>query len=330
MPVVFLHLSDIHFGQEKGGRVFTHEDVRERLLDDVALLDGQTLVSGFVKLPGGARAVYNSGGLAYFRRSSRLSTAPSRTKYYDVAYTPYGQDYDGSGTTQDLAFTDQNQDTEAGGSSNNLYDFMFREYRTAHGRWTSPDPAGLGAVDPTNPQTWNRYACVINNPLSLVDPLGLEDDCGGPCVPFWEPVGGGCFEYIYYTTLTSPDGINYDWPVFGPIQCGYTSTGPTGVPLPPSGPPSSPGGGGGGSPNMGPCVADCTLVANGMKKVITVPLGQVQQYIKCVERGAAYGALTGTLKAAATWAFGPPGWAANIVGSAAGTGGAAALVCAGY
>ena len=38
MPVAFLHLSDIHFGQEKGGRVFTHEDVRERLLDDVALL----------------------------------------------------------------------------------------------------------------------------------------------------------------------------------------------------------------------------------------------------------------------------------------------------
>jgi hypothetical protein len=35
MSVVFIHLSDIHFGQEKGGRVFTHADVRERLLDDV-------------------------------------------------------------------------------------------------------------------------------------------------------------------------------------------------------------------------------------------------------------------------------------------------------
>jgi hypothetical protein len=38
MPVAFLHLSDIHFGQEKGGRVVTHEDVRERLIDDVAML----------------------------------------------------------------------------------------------------------------------------------------------------------------------------------------------------------------------------------------------------------------------------------------------------
>jgi len=91
-----------------------------------------------------------------------------------VAYAPYGEDYNGSGTT-DLAFTDQNQDTAKGGWSTNLYDFILREYRTAHGRWTSPDPAGLGAVDPTNPQTWNRYAYVVNNPMAMVDLLG--DDC---------------------------------------------------------------------------------------------------------------------------------------------------------
>ena len=34
MSLVFVHLSDIHFGQEKGGIVFIHTDVRERLLDD--------------------------------------------------------------------------------------------------------------------------------------------------------------------------------------------------------------------------------------------------------------------------------------------------------
>jgi RHS repeat-associated protein len=32
---------------------------------------------------------------------------------------------------------------------------------------------GLAAVDLTNPQTWNRYAYVGNDPLSNVDPLGL-------------------------------------------------------------------------------------------------------------------------------------------------------------
>ena len=149
----------------------------------LALMNGQTLVNAFVKLPGGPRAVYGATGLAYYRHSdhlgsSRLATTPSRTKYYDVAYAPYGEDYNGSGTTQDLAFTDENQDTVKGGSSSwssNLYDFMLREYRTAHGRWTSPDPAGLGAVDPTNPQSWNRYAYVLNNPMAMVDLLG--DQC---------------------------------------------------------------------------------------------------------------------------------------------------------
>jgi hypothetical protein len=35
MSLTFVHLSDIHFGQEKGELVFIHDDVRERLLDDV-------------------------------------------------------------------------------------------------------------------------------------------------------------------------------------------------------------------------------------------------------------------------------------------------------
>src|SRR5438067_2416529 len=57
---------------------------------------------------------------------------------------------------------------------------MFREYRTAHGRWTSPDRAGLGAVDRSSPQGWNRYGYVGNNPLVFVDPLGLFINCPPP------------------------------------------------------------------------------------------------------------------------------------------------------
>jgi uncharacterized protein RhaS with RHS repeats len=41
------------------------------------------------------------------------------------------------------------------------------------GRWIQSDPAGLAASDPSNPQTWNRYAYVGNNPLIATDPLGL-------------------------------------------------------------------------------------------------------------------------------------------------------------
>jgi hypothetical protein len=42
-----------------------------------------------------------------------------------------------------------------------------------------PDPAGLAAVDPSNPQSWNRYGYVLNDPTALVDPLALW------CVFFW-------------------------------------------------------------------------------------------------------------------------------------------------
>jgi len=87
------------------------------------------------------------------------------------------------------------QDTVA-----SLYDFPAREYGT-QGRWPSPDPAGLAAVDPTNPQSWNGYSYVLNSPLSLVDPLGLhwEQVCatvgaGTPnCSLVWVPDDPGHF-----------------------------------------------------------------------------------------------------------------------------------------
>jgi RHS repeat-associated protein len=68
--------------------------------------------------------------------------------------------YASSGST-DPAFTGQRQDTVSG-----LYDFPAREY-SIQGRWPSSDPAGLAAVDPTKPQSCNRYAYVTNNPMKL-------------------------------------------------------------------------------------------------------------------------------------------------------------------
>ena len=88
-------------------------------------------------------------------------------------------------------FTGQTQDTTAG-----LYDFLFRQQSSAQGRWLVPDPASLAALDLTNPQTWNRYAYVGNNPLNAVDPKGLErckdpPDYSGNCDGGAGGVGGG-------------------------------------------------------------------------------------------------------------------------------------------
>ena len=150
-------------------------------------MNGQTLTKGFVLLSGGATAVYNSSGLAYYHHaewlgSSRFASLPTGTSrlYYDGACAPYGENYAESGTT-DRVFAGMGQDTVSS-SSYPLYDALYREYHPTWGRWVSPDPAGLGAVDPTNPQSWNRYAYVTNNPLALTDPLGLADeDCT------WDP-----------------------------------------------------------------------------------------------------------------------------------------------
>jgi RHS repeat-associated protein len=66
--------------------------------------------------------------------------------YYDVAYAPFGETYAEAGTT-DRNFTGMNQDTIS-----TAYDFPAREYGI-QGRWPSPDPAGLAAVNPADPQT---------------------------------------------------------------------------------------------------------------------------------------------------------------------------------
>lgn len=47
-----------------------------------------------------------------------------------------------------------------------------RMFSSQEGRWLSPDPVH-GNV--SNPQSLNRYAYALNNPLSRVDPMGEEN-----------------------------------------------------------------------------------------------------------------------------------------------------------
>ena len=56
---------------------------------------------------------------------------------------------------------------------------LAREIRAAVdcGLGQSPDPAGMFVADPTNPQSWNLYAYVMNNPLKYIDPTGMDVIC---------------------------------------------------------------------------------------------------------------------------------------------------------
>ena len=50
-----------------------------------------------------------------------------------------------------------------------------RYYNPWFGRFNTPDPSGMSAVDPANPISWNMYAYVNGDPVNGLDPSGLCD-----------------------------------------------------------------------------------------------------------------------------------------------------------
>ncbi len=160
-----------------GGNEFAYAPGGTYLLGS---MQGQVLLGAFIPLPGGAIALYNTGGLAQYNHadwlgSARLFSNASRVAIPAMSYAPFGEGYAGGQgyvqfTSNGNAFTVYDTENQSG----SLTDFTYRRYSPVQGRWIAPDPAGLAAVDPTNPQTWNRYAYVANNPLSFIDPQGLQ------------------------------------------------------------------------------------------------------------------------------------------------------------
>jgi len=101
-------------------------------------------------------------------------------------------------------------------SESNLQHALLRQLSTTQGRWTVPDPSGLAAVSPGNPQTWNRYAYVLNNPLRYIDPSGQEcvwddgsydsnDDPESGSAIGCGRLGGTWVDHIYFLVNGMPD-----------------------------------------------------------------------------------------------------------------------------
>ena len=182
----------------------------------------------FLPLPGGEQANYTNSTIRYshydWLGSARAESGVTPPLVGDVAYAPFGETYSPE-TSIYVSFTGQNQDTISG-----LYDFLYREYSPVQGRWISPDRAGLSAVDPSNPQSWNRYAYVLNNPLSNTDPTGLEcvwddgsydsedDQLTGSydkCID----AGGNWVDHSYFVQNGLPDWSGAADPCFGNQNC---------------------------------------------------------------------------------------------------------------
>jgi RHS repeat-associated protein len=82
-------------------------------------------------------------------------------------YYPWGQAWATAGTVKDERFASMEQrDAQTGNDPT-----VFRMYNPRLYRWLSPDPLA-GSI--LNPQSLNRYAYVLNNPVNVIDPLGLD------------------------------------------------------------------------------------------------------------------------------------------------------------
>jgi len=98
---------------------------------------------------------------------STVATAQTNgTLTSTIKYFPWGATRSTTGTLPtDKKFTGQRLD------STGLYYYNARYYDPAIGRFISPDTI---VPDPANPQSLNRYAYCLNNPLKFVDPTGHE------------------------------------------------------------------------------------------------------------------------------------------------------------
>ena len=103
------------------------------------------------------------------KRELTTSTGASWTSLSSGPFGDYAsQTGSGSNPSEEL-FTSKVRDTESG-----LDDFLARHYSSNWGRFMSPDPGWYFQADVRNPQSWNQYSYVLNNPLINTDPDGRE------------------------------------------------------------------------------------------------------------------------------------------------------------
>lgn len=141
-------------------------------------------------------------------------------------YLPFGEEWSPStpgGPLPTQRFTGQQRDAEEG-----LDYFKARSLQTRMGRFTTIDPR-RGVTE--NPQSWNRYSYVLNNPLIAIDPSGKQAEgpdgadqrrcdasfsfwqCGG-WDSFWETGGGGGFAFGNERAIATQNGWSPGMPTW--------------------------------------------------------------------------------------------------------------------
>ena len=146
-------------------------------------------------------SLYLSGPVAL----DRLGSVVSGTRHF-----PYGAEPSGAGQEDRVKFATYYRDQTT------IFDYARnRYYSRTIGSFTTPDPYKASG-GPADPQSWNRYAYVENDPVNFSDRSGLmrsdRDVCSGS---FWGEgwgCGGGWFGVYWW------DGDWWQYPDPDPIS----------------------------------------------------------------------------------------------------------------
>jgi len=109
------------------------------------------------------------GSASVITNASGVTVSGGEQRYY-----PYGESRLTATMITDKLFTGQREMAGLG-----IYHYGARFYSPKLGRFLSPDTIVPG---PANPQAYNRYSYVLNNPLKYIDPSGhgqcqTQEDC---------------------------------------------------------------------------------------------------------------------------------------------------------
>jgi len=109
------------------------------------------------------------GSVGLARDASGAKITDSDTRYYPYGVTRPG--LAGTALPTDRRFTGQRNESGLG-----FYDYNARQYDATLGRFLQADTL---VPEPGNPQSLNRYAYTLNNPLRYTDPSGHASNDGG-------------------------------------------------------------------------------------------------------------------------------------------------------
>ena len=156
-------------GAARGSETLAETDLAGNEQEEYLFFNGQRIARRDVNSLGATVAVhyYFSDHLG---SHGVVENATGTACEQDIDHYPYGgqqNDYcSGSGVSQNYKFTGKERDSES-----SLDYFGARHYGSSMGRFMQPDEA-FNDQNTSDPQSWNLYSYVRNNPLRYTDPTG--------------------------------------------------------------------------------------------------------------------------------------------------------------